>query len=80
MNIVGIASNVALVDNIAGITATVPTLTSNVSNYATTENLSNDIKDILTTIKNNLSTYPQKTYDILDDVINGNFRVKVQTN
>ena len=80
VNIVGIASNVALVDNIAGITATVPTLTSNVSNYATTENLSNDIKDILTTIKNNLSTYPQKTYDILDDVINGNFRVKVQTN
>ena len=47
---------------------------------STNSDLSTDIKDILTTIKNNLSTYPQKTYDILDDVINGNQRVKVQTN
>ncbi len=80
VNIVGVAPNVALIENIAGISATVPTLTNNTSNYVTSDNLSTDIKDILTTIKNNLSTYPQRTYDILDDVINGNQRVKVQTN
>lgn len=80
VNIVGVAPNVALIENIAGISATVPTLTNNTSNYVTSDNLSTDIKDILTTIKNNLSTYPQRTYDILDDVINGSQRVKVQTN
>ena len=80
VNIVGVAPNVALIENITGISATVPTLTNNTSNYVTSDNLSTDIKDILTTIKNNLSTYPQRTYDILDDVINGNQRVKVQTN
>lgn len=80
VNIVGVASNVSLIENIAGINATVPSLTNNTSNYVTSDNLSTDIKDILTTIKNNLSTYPQKTYEILDDVINGSQRVKVQAN
>lgn len=79
VNIVGVASNVALIENIAGISANVPTLTNNTSNYVTSDILSTEIKDILTTIKNNLSIYPQKTYDLLDDVINGNQRVKVQT-
>lgn len=79
VNIVGVASNVALIENIAGISANVPTLTNNTSNYVTSDILSTEIKQILTTIKDNLSTYPQRTYDLLDDVINGNQRVKVQT-
>ena len=40
VNIVGIASNVALIENIAGISATVPTLTNNTSNYVTNSDLS----------------------------------------
>ena len=78
VNIVGVAPNVALIENIAGITATVPTLTNNTSNYVTSSELSTEIKDILTTIKDNISTYPKRTLDILDGVINGNQRVKVQ--
>jgi len=80
VNIVGIASNVALVENIAGITANVPTLANVSSNYVTSDGLSTEIKDILTTIKDSLSTYPKKTYDILDSVVNGARKVKVQTN
>ena len=80
VNIVGIASNVALVENIAGITATVPSLSSTSNNIVSSEGLSTEIKDILTIIKDNLSTYPKRTYDILDNVINGNSRVKVQSN
>lgn len=79
VNIVGIASNVALVENIAGITANVPTLSNTMSNYVTSDNLSTEIKDILTTIKDNLSTYPKRTFDILDSVVNGVQRVKVQS-
>ena len=80
VNIVGIASNVALIENIAGISATVPTLTNNTSNYVTNSDLSTDIKDILTTIKDNISNYPKRTMDLIDDVIRGNSRVKVQSN
>ena len=80
VNIVGVASNVSLIENIAGINATVPSLVNNTSNYVTSDGLSTEIKDILTTIKDNLSTYPKKTYDILDSVVNGARKVKVQTN
>ena len=79
MNIVGVAPNVALIENIAGISATVPTLTNNTSNYVTTSELSTEIKDILTTIKDNIYNYPRKTFEILDNVVNGNQKVKVQS-
>ena len=79
VNIVGIASNVALVENIAGITANVPTLANVSSNYVTSDGLSTEIKDILTTIKDNIYNYPRKTFEILDNVVNGNQKVKVQS-
>lgn len=79
VNIVGVASNISLIDNIAGSGATIPTISNNLSNNVTNENLSTEIKDILTTIKNNIYNYPQKTYNLLDNVINGNQKVKVQS-
>ncbi|MGL5751100.1 MAG: hypothetical protein ACRCXT_11270, partial [Paraclostridium sp.] len=79
VNIVGVASNVSLIENIAGINATVPSLVNNTSNYVTSSELSTEIKDILTTIKDNIYNYPRKTFEILDNVVNGNQRVKVQS-
>lgn len=79
VNIVGVASNVSLIENIAGINATVPSLVNNTSNYVTTSELSTEIKDILTTIKDNIYNYPRKTFEILDNVVNGNQKVKVQS-
>lgn len=78
VTIVGIASNVDLISTIAS-TSSVPTLSNIVTSYTNTDVLSTEIKDILSIIKANLDTYPKKTYDLLDNVINGNSRIKVQS-
>jgi tape measure domain-containing protein len=78
VNIVGIASNVDLISTIAS-TSSVPTLSNIVTSYENTDVLSTEIKDILSIIKDNLATYPKRTFDLLDNVINGNSRVKVQS-
>lgn len=78
VTIVGIASNVDLISTIAS-TSSVPTLSNIVTSYTNTDVLSTEIKDILSIIKDNLATYPKRTFDLLDNVINGNSRVKVQS-
>ena len=78
VTIVGIASNVDLISTIAS-ASTVPTLSNIVTSYTNTDVLSTEIKDILSIIKDNLATYPKRTFDLLDNVINGNSRIKVQS-
>ena len=78
VTIVGIASNVDLISTIAS-TSSVPTLSNIVTSYTNTDVLSTEIKDILSIIKDNLATYPKRTFDLLDNVINGNQKVRVQS-
>lgn len=78
VTIVGIASNVDLISTIAS-TSSVPTLSNIVTSYTNTDVLSTEIKDILSIIKDNLATYPKRTFDLLDNVINGNQKIRVQS-